>query len=842
MDGAKNILKVISGKKKCIKCGKTESVKEHNYAGLRFKDNYFAFPDRIKAPKIPGPKSLLFLCERCASTHYKIECRIHGLIEEQGYNGGKPPKCQICEEQLEQIIQNKLPPGFQFIVLLSSAVDSSGKPLSNPTLALSDDNILYIISHRAAYWDKIGNYSFKVVNQNNSLRFLIEHQKEDKWLRTCYVEITQSKVPKVEGTWTWPWDADEFCLVSIMHHKLKKEDFDIDKKFIAPCLIKLENNILLTYPRFSYVDLDKLIAWRLLEDTGSPQLEIVFENDKLPEFIRIKNLANLSGFKGIKNIAKELPQNRRVEDLSPIQDSGVFLLQLETAQEPTEFILSLDSKGENIIANSVPKKEKIKFTRGYSCGNFLLMVSGEEDICALCSTNPGAIKRAISVLQTPDNLLNLPSGLKGYYIDKNDSERIEIMSLFLEENGFRINGGALIKYSSVIRTEVQQDGDLHQLKIHYVGENGKKSILSMVAPEKYAYKTAELLELHRTRETFRSESLGNLYSLYYEHKKNYLLLGLFLDLIVLNRELNFEITMDDLSEKFARMDGIDLYEDKRLYELVLKKITLLSISLKNIRRKMEYLLNFYPYYHLKKEIGFLSEAFGSGVARKYLPYEQKRIVGNSRANIRKVQTKFLLAFSEIERSLYPIMNIIAKRDVNGKLSEICLKYFPHLAQASLFGIMLGTGAVTLGGLGIVAGMLVIRTMNDTLNYFRSDKESAALVKKAFETAYPWWNLVKQLWPVAVYEAEQALDEENRLCYIRDQRILNQVPSSLKGPLEKRLVSTLKKEIEIGTKMRFSEILENSKIRFDSLISEIESRINSNMHQQIQVFDYPRITS
>jgi len=263
---------------------------------------------------------------------------------------------------------------------------------------------------------------------------------------------------------------------------------------------------------------------------------------------------------------------------------------------------------------------------------------------------------------------------------------------------------------------------------------------------------------------------------------------------------------------------------------------LLNISLPQIRQDFESLISYYPYFQLKEEINFISSAFGKSVAGKMVAKERKRVIRNSRANIQTVRAKFYTIFSEIERAVYPIGQLLAREQLSKKLSEKFLKYFPHGAQATLIGIMLGTTSATLGGLGIVSSMLCVRTLNDVLSYFRADKETAAQVKKAFEMVYPWWRLLQVILPVAVYEAAESVDEDSAYCYKRDIELYKHLSIRNGKRIEEGLESALKREIRLRTRTRYREIVEDSGIRFGAIVSDLQSAIEKGMNRSISELD------
>ena len=233
---------------------------------------------------------------------------------------------------------------------------------------------------------------------------------------------------------------------------------------------------------------------------------------------------------------------------------------------------------------------------------------------------------------------------------------------------------------------------------------------------------------------------------------------------------------------------------------------------------------------MKNEADIISDAFGPGVATKYIPSERKKIRLTSRKNIRNVQSNMQRIFSEIEKAVYPIEQLFAKEEIQKDLFSKITKYFPQAGQATLIGILVATGAAT-GGIGILAGILGIRALGDVLNSSQTNRESAARVKKASKTAFSWWRVLKDNLPVAIYEAGEEIDDENTRCMQRDKRIFDRFPSH-KKQFEDDLKKSLKKRIHKGTDGIFTDIVAGSGIKFRTLATDIETAIEIDMPKKV----------
>ena len=87
----------------CLSCNIKEGLTDFNYAGFKVTEEYYSFPSRIKAPKIPGVRKKQFLCNSCVNT-FDVVCSVHGVINKYDkFALGHPPRCFQCEEEFYQV-------------------------------------------------------------------------------------------------------------------------------------------------------------------------------------------------------------------------------------------------------------------------------------------------------------------------------------------------------------------------------------------------------------------------------------------------------------------------------------------------------------------------------------------------------------------------------------------------------------------------------------------------------------------------------------------------------------------------------------------------------------------
>ena len=838
MEIQKKISGIFHTGRNCIKCGRKELRHEINYAGLNINKEDFAFPDRIKRIVIPGPKFKFFLCEKCVNLEYKIECKIHGKIIGNRYSYGHAPKCPLCEKQLKAINNKSLPDGFLFIVPLTYMLDKDNKTVDGAILCLSEDNTLYIISKKILIADHFENLSFKISHSYNSLSFIIE-PKSNSSFKSCNITISNERVPLGKGPWIELWKpefinilaietaSDVYCLTSINHKGVKSKEFKHYNNKFSPCICAIANGQIKTFPNIDLMSLDQIRAWEV--STGlNKKILIIFEKDNLPEQLSIKNFPGIDGFQTLDQLIRALPApSDKIQNYS-IDYKGLFGLVFSTDEQKVNTLLEIDTS--TIKATTIPDGTKALFTYYYSYNQTCLLLSKDYKIYARGSFSNKSIQIISASISRVEKLLTDNISKYGIFITKNHHQKTIILRLF--DNGFTIDKNQIVNYANIKNIDlIKVEDDCFELTIQFLNNIGENTSLNVIAPERYAYDTLETFEVYKVKNTSLTLSLLELYNSYNDLKKYNLLTGLFSDIIIMIRELDNEIPINELHQKLEYMTSNQLFNEKKLYGITQKKLLLLNMFLPKIKQNFEYLSSYYPYYQLENEINLISGAFGKNIAKRMLNNERKRIVISSRNNVRAVQTKFQIIFSEIERVVSPIGQLFSREEVNKNLFSKVTKYFPHGAQGVLLGTLLATGAGS--GMGIIAGMLGIRTLHDILNYFKSDRETAGQIKKVFGTVAPWWQLLKDTLPVASYESAEAINEDITYCMQRDHEIYKQFPEKQRIEINKKLKFELQKKINGGTKNQFAEILVGSGIRFKALTSDLETAINKEMPQSIR---------
>ena len=832
---------IFSTRKPCIKCREKKGFTDINYSDFDvIKKGDYKFPQRIKAPAIPGGTNN-YLCVKCVNT-FKVECRVHGVIKDDEFHLDRPPRCYKCEEQLKIINKGILPNGFWGLVPTDQIVKRSGDTIKSGYIAFSDDGEIHVVSKNVLFSGRHISQDLKI-SLIEKIPCVSFNPKNDSEIQSCYVNLGNiDNLKKGYGYWLNLWEPELkeklklnkssqlIVLSSLELRKITDNKFDQIIKKSSVSILAFEDRELKVYPDLHLPSLENMTHWYLASDKKT--LKLAINHEGVPHYtITISELFNSCGFKSIRDLSKELSELLKTseQDLFSLDLKGIFEANLFPEGKKQKFLFELDSKSKTIIATSIPKGEQITFDLCFNYKQKVLLISSDQKQFLTCTFDYKDIVKIKSNLSIPSDLFKSESYRFGAFLDKKISGKVRMLQVY--QDGFIIDDREPIEFSKLKKIEITSlSNEINELHIEYTDEHSSSNSIRLIGPVSYSYSALKELEVNKAKSVASNSSLPELYKQYNYVKKQNLLIGLFSDIILLNQELDIEISMDKLVEELEKISIEEFYNNKKLFQQTTKKLLLFSLFLPKIKQNFEYLSSLYPYYQVKNEADIISDAFGPGVATKYIPYERKKIRLTSRKNIRNVQSSMQRIFSEIEKAVYPIEQLFAKEEIQKDLFSKITKYFPQAGQATLIDILVATGAAT-GGIGILAGILGIRALGDVLNSSQTNRESAARVKKASKTAFSWWRVLKDNLPVAIYEAGEEIDDENTRCMQRDKRIFDRFPSH-KKQFEDDLKKSLKKRIHKGTDGIFTDIVAGSGIKFRTLATDIETAIEIDMPKKV----------
>lgn len=827
--------------KKCMMCGMREMPHQKNYSGFHvIKEGDHAFPQRVQAPVIKGDKACTFLCGKCATKFYPIKCKVHGKINGK-YDWGKPPSCAKCAEELETIKKGGLPPNFDFRIPLKE-FSIRGKGLfKGGNLLMSNDGDIHLVTEKLVYSESAQNFIFDVKSVPYRLTFEM-YPRKDSIIRSALFGANDiCDFDKASGPWLNLWlpklnetlnsdsSSTRPVLCTFAYWQPRTKEFDDRNTDKDLCFVSRGSDTLSLYPHHQMPALDQLTRWEQTTISGKRSLSLWFLVDKIPHRVVFEEINGIEYPYSLKNLSEALPENQKDQTLPVADTTAICRAEVTLYPEEKECQSLLKLVPDAVELEILEESADIHFTHGFTSNDCFLLVNRElryasgklyhEAVCRL--------EQNVKPIHDFEN----PEGNSVFFLleEKMDAEARAITLL---EDKLVINNNISIKYAELGQIEVNTLGR-GIARVTFSDKTEKKDTwLALIAPQTYAYKLLEAVEVRKAADAARKLCTAELYRQYHEHKKNNLLIGLFSGIILLDKELNDDITLNDLEEKIAKIKEEDFVKNQKLYGQVCKKLFLVTKLLPGIKQGFEYLSAFAPYYLFQNEIHLVDRSFGQEISRKIGTRERRQTVRAVKQVVQLVQSNFQRVFLEMERSIATINHIIVREELEKNFFSEMSKWFPHVGQGSLIGVMALTGSVS-GPVGLLAGMLAIRSCHDWWNRVKINKEHAVQVKRSFESVMSWWAVLKRTFPVVLYEAADNIDCENERCYLRDKRIFSKLSNDQKWKAANQLKSELRDQIFAGTKNRFLEVLAGSGVRFHTLASEIDNALGVELNRQIK---------
>ncbi len=848
----------------CFHCGKIKTILDCDYANFKVDSKSYPFPFRIIAPSLPVLAKNCFICAKCASARYKVKCTAHGVIHDK-YEYGQPPRCGKCEDDLKAILNGNRPDSFKFLVPLTKVTGYENDVTDDIWLGMSKDDYICFFRKHLAFYRKSNEVFFRIQAKGNGNEFELSIFPVAPNKLTSFRILLDNANPtdgaKIvrngKGNWIEPWKSElreklkagiddkiylssfeyvepsinslypsicktNFVFWTFREHEIKgsgSNRLTKDAEFPPP----LDNANPSTDPTHHQIktlgnacklpSISRLSSWAV--DSLSNALVLEFDQDGVPCILRIAQFQDATP--GLASIGDmKLPADKKISfDKMKINElAGVFTLGLNQDGNRKTFI---EIEQRAVVATILPERKTIVFDSGYRYGNFFLLIDSLNQNYAVGALASSVFDKKIQPsLTEPVFLIDDSSTSFAVFFEAGDSGNARSFEFY--KWGFVFDGTEKISYKDIRKTEQKKIGDdLFCLEIDYETNERGLARIGIAGPDKYIRGMWQHLENKKLESVVpRTDELYNIYN---NLKKQNLLIGLLSDIILLDKELEMDISVEALSDILSTTENRAFYENKPLYDNTVKKLLLFSKLLPKIKQNYELLHAFYPHYQLKNELDFVAEAFGPEVAEKIKKVELEKVMNASRQNIGMVQQKTYRIFSEIERSLATFENLSMREEVHKDFLSKMKKYAVHGGQAILIGTLVTTGAA-VGGIGLLAGMLGIRAMSDVLDSFHKDLETAILVKVAAEKTFAWWKVFKTILPVTIYEMGSMIDRENERCVARDYQLF-QLSNSEKNIATERLKNAIQRKIQQSNSVRFHEVLSGTGILFNEIARDIE---------------------
>jgi hypothetical protein len=457
----------------------------------------------------------------------------------------------------------------------------------------------------------------------------------------------------------------------------------------------------------------------------------------------------------------------------------------------------------------------LKFDCGYSVKNYLVLLDSYTNGYAVSMSGFSIFPQLLDSIPPPCFLFENDAGRKIICMDERTPGKILAISFF--DLGFVIDGHKF-EYIDIQNLNFSKIDNTDNATLELTLRENKS--FKLIGPEKYIRSIWEYFENNRQKYIVRELSTNELYQNYNELKKENILIGLLSDIVLVNKELDAEISIDELKSKLDHLSDADFCKDKNILNQTIKKLLIFSNLIPKIKKDYVLVDAYYPHYQLKNELDFIKKVFNDETMQKIEDQEFEIVMRSSRQSIGFLQNRFNKTFQEIERAITPVENIFFEKEVQKDFIAKAAKYAAQGGQLFLIGGLIVAGGA-LGGIGVLSGMLGIRAMSDILSSLQNDNKANRQIKSAAQKAFGWWKVFKEAFPITIYEIGKMIDRENKRCVKRD----NDIFKSLKGNdgSVSKLNEVLKLEIEQLNQIRFKEILENTGMLFDEVIKELNEK-------------------
>jgi hypothetical protein len=826
-----------------MECGKASALNLFNYAGLDVqKDGNHAFPHRIKKLILPGNRDNQFFCADCANKR-TVQCSVHGQIKNSKFEMSKIPNCIQCEEQLKAILDKKLPSGFKSLLFPVNIVRKAQKNVPNGIVTISDDGYVHIIDGKVRCSINEKDISTSISNLNS--RATLHFNLNDFAITICEINVDDPKLfQHSTGPWIdfWKNDINNKLNMSDIHGGSYTSILDIEFQSISTkskgflknksgkYALSYKENQINTFPVLDLLPIENFISWHTDSFYPDKSIKLKFMEDNAIQILKLKQKQFIHGLDEIEDLKKILPSEKINDhpeeyDLSQIEFADAIIYP-----ERERITCKVETKDNSLVVKQLNNGRVLKSSTGIFYRNFWLINSINKETFTIQLSRTDKI--AHNILQQPKEVFEIGENqFFCTFFDKEDASLIR--EIYLDENKIIIDETECLPYANIQQINVTNLHDcISQLMIKYTSGNGKKN-LKAVSTDTLCFKIWELIETYKINSETALMDTNRLYKKYNKTKKKSLLTNIFKDIIVLNSNINKDIAANELSDKLSKITDETFFSNKKLREITTRKMLLLSVFIPKIKQNFSLLESYFPYYKIESEISFLNEIFGANVAKNMLHSERKRIRTLTRNNIRMITSNVLSKLNQIQQELHPLEQKFAKEEIQNALSTKVAKNTPLVGQIILAGVMLGT--VGIAGVGIFGGMIGIKALGDILGYYAKDRESAIQLRRVAERVLSWWRIFIDTLPVTIYEAGEAIDDENNLTIERDKAIFSKCNENQKPFFEKRLQTKLRKEIERGKSNQFKEILEGSGIRYQSIETDIESSIQIEIQDNIRGF-------
>lgn len=809
-------------------CGKQKGFLDKDYSGIDIiGSGAHAFPQRITPRALPQAPPERYLCKECAN-RTSVRCSAHGRVDGSfSFGVGfSVPECQKCKEELATLSSGELPTGFSWVMSYSQ-----GNTNGLLALSKSDSLIHNIVSGKCEKSLPLTAASFTLAVSESGLSIevtfgggssisidlndIVNLEKSiGPWYDMCRNDITARL-----GT------NNPFSLVSIEKRTVAKETFSSITQKHPVALCSILNGELTVFPGVEVPSFAKVSCWRTSETDSDKELDLKFIDNGDPIVLNIKPVTGIGADFFSKQTSQLLRQYKvnNADSEYELEDMGIFQATCYPENRDISALIALnrDIRAANVTV--LGKKTDIAFKFGYSYQDSYVLMNEYNAICLRTDEKSKLILE--QVIEAPAKLLKQGGGYLGFFF--NISQRASLQYLYISEDSFSLDDKKAFDINTIKSISATRfDNGLYRLELT-LEDGSNNGALVLLSPAGLTYDAWEKLEIASTRVKFKNMGTQDLYKKCNELRRDHLTSLLFCDVALLKQEMDHGMRFDELAQKLIKSSDEGFEQDMTLKDETAKKMLIFNLLLPYIRQRFETYANLYPYYWLKYDAEWITDAFDINFdnSKTFSKAENKKLLARVRANVRSVNSNMLRCLSEMQNT---------SRLLDGGGFEKQGGYSSQLFQLmKVLAIPVGT-AIATHGVSLIAdvmvGLAAITHMKNASASLEKQKISIVKLKKSALNTYQWWSVLIETLSVAACEFSDFVDDEMVSNMVRDKALREQVEKKVgKEAALSRHSEALRNAIVKELRLHSSELSNGSgnqnNIRLKMLISEIEDLKN-----------------
>jgi len=728
------------------------------------------------------------------------------------------------------------PANFAWHMRVTSMTLASGRRLAGGEFASTDSETLHLFRYSPKEGFQLASFNVdqlvvqaSVNDQETTLSFSVSNAP----ISTFDLRIDRKWVEEAHGPWvdfvkpafTATLDIDAGAPIAIGSLKLVGPQQNGFGTYVVQetgaAVIHFDKQALCTLPKLKLPDSAFMAGWNTTE---SRTIISYFGGDR-PVLLSIEADSSLREL--LEEVLGQLPEDLHDHDLTEdvLGFLGEFVLATANTKDEEALILKRDEKA--IVIYGQPDSPTYTYACVLAAADIAILADATGQPLGIRIDSKIAADLFGSLVAAPE-LMRSESGTQ-WGLALADTEPVRFA---IEADNFDI-GGRTIPVSATGNILVKNRTDeLSEVTLNW-SEDGQPVELTLTMHDTVAFQFWEEWDVKRASAGIAQAGPAELYEQFNQAKKHNMLLVMFGDVLLLNRALDSDITMDDLIAQMQSTGAVKFAEDDKLRDATVTKILLLTSTLTAMKQKFELLGTMAPYYWAQEEAKWLSGVFGAKAVSDCAVEERKRIVPLVRRQIRQSHSDMMRSLAQIEMVARPLEAIFARKEIQKHWSSKVRQFLPAVAQSTIGGAMLLSSGGALGW-HMVGGAVATHGLGAVLSVFQRDREAAAEIQHAAETIFPWWQVFMRTLVVSVFEASEFMDQENNRCMIRDKRLLDSTGEQ-RDDFSARLQQQLRKRILDERRNRFAEIVDGSGIRLAEVVDDIERAIGPEMRDGVENF-------